>query len=69
MVQDYYYGIGHDGISSEVLEASVSIGDIIVLIDEKNVQSSKFSDILELLRSLKNTSKKIVFRNVSTSCE
>lgn len=68
-VRDYYFGLDYNGISEEALQNSISIGDIITHIDDRNIQSAKFTDILELLRSLKDSDRRIVFKNVSTSCE
>ena len=68
-VKDYYFGVDYHGIAPEALQASVSVGDIITHIGSKNVQSAKFSDILELLRSLKDSERRIVFKNVSISCK
>lgn len=68
-VKDYYFGIDYHGIPPDDLQASVSIGDIITHIDSRNVQSAKFSDILGLLRSLKDSERKITFKNVSNSCQ
>jgi hypothetical protein len=57
------------GITLEILERTVLIGDIIISIGSRNVQSAKFSDILDLLRSMKNSTRTIEFKNVSTSCK
>ena len=68
-VKDYYFGLDYSGIAEDILQDSVSIGDIITHIESKNVQSAKFADILGLLRSLKDSDRKIVFKNISISCE
>lgn len=68
-VKDYYFGLDYSGIAEDILQDSVSIGDIITHIESRNVQSAKFSDILDLLRSLKDSDRKIVFKNISISCE
>ena len=68
-VKDYYFGVDYHGIPPDDLQASVAIGDIITHIDSRNVQSAKFSDILGLLRSLKDSERKITFKNVSNSCQ
>jgi hypothetical protein len=68
-VKDFYFGVDHYGIDPVVLEESVSIGDVITFIGQQNVQSAKFIDTLELLRSLKDSNRMIVFKNISTSCK
>ena len=68
-VKDYYFGLDYSGIAEDILQDSVSIGDIITHIESRNVQSAKFSDILSLLRSLKDSDRSIVFKNISISCE
>ena len=68
-VRDYYFGLDYNGIAEEVLQSSVQIGDIITHIGDRNIQSARFTDILELLRSLKDSERKIVFKNISISCE
>jgi hypothetical protein len=68
-VKDYYFGIDYRGIPPDVLQAYVSIGDIITHVGARNVQSAKFSDILELLRSLKDCERRIIFKDMSASCK
>jgi hypothetical protein len=67
-VKDYYFGVNHTGIDAEKLQELVEIGDVVTFIGSKNVQSARFSDILDLLRSLKDDKRVISFKNVSTSC-
>lgn len=68
-VKDYYFGVDYHGIPPDTLQASVAIGDIITHIGSRNVQSAKFSDILGLLRSLKDSERRITFKNITASCE
>lgn len=63
-VRDYYFGIDHDGISEDKLKAHVSIGDIVWYVAGENVLSSRFSDIIETLRSLKSQSRTVSFKTM-----
>ena len=67
-VKDYYFGIDHQGIDAEKLQDLVEIGDVVTFIGSKNVQSARFTDILDLLRSLKDAKRVITFKNMSISC-
>ena len=67
-VKDYYFGVDHQGIDAEKLQDLVEIGDVVTFIGSKNVQSARFTDILDLLRSLKDAKRVITFKNMSISC-
>lgn len=67
-VKDYYFGLNHMGIDAEKLQELVEIGDVVTFIGSRNVQSARFNDILDLLRSLKDAKRVITFKNISTSC-
>ncbi len=68
-VRDFYFGLDHVGISAEEIKSKVTIGDIIWNISGENVLSSKFNDILELLKKLKMVKRVVVFKRISSSCE
>lgn len=64
-VKEFYFALDHDGISESNLRRLVKIGDVICYVNEKNVLSSKFDDILELLRTLKPNNRMITFKDIS----
>lgn len=66
-VKDFYFGVDHDGINEDYVLKNIAVGDIISCISGQVVLSSKFSDILDILRSLKGTSRTIIFKNISAS--
>lgn len=68
-VKDYYFGIDHDGVDPEYIKSHVAIGDIIIQIQGENVLSTKFTDILEKLRSLRDSYKLITFKDISLTCK
>ena len=68
-IKDFYFGLDYHGVTPEILQATLSVGDVITYIGNRNVQSAKFSDILELLRSLRDCERRIVFKNISASCQ
>jgi len=68
-VKDFYFGLDHQGIDAAYLQAKVNIGDVISQVNGKSLLSHKFDDILELLRTIKNSSRIIVFKNISASCK
>jgi len=63
-VKDFYFGVGHSGIDPAVLQYRVSPGDIIVSIEGEVVLSSKFLDILEMLKSLRERSRTVAFKKI-----
>lgn len=66
-VKDFYFGVDHDGINEDYVLKNIAVGDIISCISGQVVLSSKFSDILDILRSLKGSSRTIIFKNISAS--
>lgn len=68
-VKDYYFGIDHDGVDPEYVKTHVAIGDIIIQVQGENVLSTKFVDILDKLRSLRENYKLITFKDISLSCK
>jgi hypothetical protein len=68
-VKDFYFGIDHTGIDWETLTSAVKIGDIISHVQKCNVQSAKFTDILNQLRDLKDATRIVTFKNISASCK
>ena len=66
-VKDYYFGIDHVGIDQEYVQSNVAIGDIICQIQGGNVLSAKFKDILETLRTLKDVTRMVTFKSMSSS--
>jgi hypothetical protein len=66
-VCDFYFELDHNGIQREELLSKVSVGDVMKTIDGQNVLSSKFEDILELLRERRSQHKIVVFKNISAS--
>jgi len=68
-VKDYYFGIDHDGVDPDYVKSNVAIGDIIVQVQGENVLSTKFIDILDKLRSLRENYKLITFKDISLTCK
>ena len=68
-VKDYYFGIDHDGVDPDYVKSNVAIGDIIVQVQGENVLSTKFVDILDKLRSLRENYKLITFKDISLTCK
>lgn len=68
-IKDFYFGLDHQGIEAVYLQSKVNIGDVISHVNGKSLLSQKFDEILELLRTMKNTSRVIVFKNISASCK
>jgi hypothetical protein len=66
-VKDYYFGIDHDGVDPEYIKSVVSIGDIIIQIQGENMLSTKFVDVLDKLRSLRENFKIVTFKDISLS--
>ena len=66
-VKDYYFGVDHIGIDQDFVRENIAIGDIIVLINDANVLSSKFLDILDKLRLAKESVRRVVFKDISIS--
>lgn len=66
-VKDFYFGVNHSGIDPTILQSRVSPGDIIVKIQGETVLSSKFHDILDMLKSLKEQSRIVVFKKIDSS--
>jgi len=67
-VKDFYFGVDHRGIDPDKLQELVNAGDVVTFIGSQNVQSARFSDILDLLRSLKDAKRVVTFKDMSTSC-
>ena len=68
-IKDFYISIDHDGIDREILEKYITIGDIITHINGEDVKGRSFNIILDKLRSLKDTTKVVKFKNISASCK
>jgi hypothetical protein len=68
-VKEFYFGIDHSGIEEEKLRSLVSPGDIISAINGAEVLFSQFHDILNQLRNLKLSHRKITFKKLSADGE
>jgi hypothetical protein len=68
-VKDFYFDLNHTGINCDYLLDKVSIGDIITTVQNQVILSSRFTDILDCLRSLKDQNRSIIFKNVSATWE
>lgn len=68
-VRGFYFGVDHEGVDREYLEAAVEEGDIICSVDGVNTLSLGFEQILALLRAARDRERVVVFKNVSASCE
>lgn len=68
-VKDFYFDLNHNGINCDYLLDKVSIGDIITTVQNQVILSSRFTDILDTLRSLKDQNRTIIFKNVSATWE
>jgi hypothetical protein len=69
-VKEFYFGTDHHqrGIDPAFILARVQIGHIISSINGVDIKSWTFSKILEKLRSLKDETRIISFRNISATC-
>ena len=68
-VKEFYFGIDHSGIDENKLRSLVSPGDIISAINGAEVLFSQFHDILNQLRNLKLSHRKITFKKLSADGE
>jgi hypothetical protein len=64
-VKGFYFALDHSGISDEELMRSVSVGDIIARVNDKDVLFSQFEDILNELRLLKRETRTVYFKTIS----
>ncbi len=62
-IKGYYFGDDHKGVSATLLQSNVFIGDSISCIDGKNVASLTFFNILDILKDLKSTNRKVTFKS------
>lgn len=65
-IKGYYFGDDHTGVDSTLLQSNVFVGDSISCIDDKNVASLTFFNILDILKDLKATNRKITFKRNTT---
>lgn len=68
-VKDYYYSVNHYGIDPAYLESQVAIGDIICSVNDLDVKSMPFKDIVERLRSLRDMDRTVAFKNITAACK
>lgn len=68
-VKDFYFGVDYNGIEPAQLERLVNTGDIICAIDDINVKSLPFPDVVDLLRSRRNNQRVIRFKNMNAMCK
>ena len=68
-VKDFYFAVDHCGVTPEFLLARVKLGDMISSINGEDIKSWPFAAILDKLRSLKDQTRIISFRNISASCK
>ena len=68
-VKDFYFGISYDGLDRDYLQEHVMIGDIIAKVNGTSVVSLPFNNILDMLRSLVDKPRQIVFKNITASWE
>lgn len=68
-IKDFYFGVDYRGIEPAQLERLVNVGDIICAIDDMNVKSLPFAEIVDLLRSRKSRQRMLRFKNMSALCK
>ena len=79
-VKDFYFGTdfsegfvlpNSDIWTREYLTHRIQVGDVVCKVDDDRVVSKSFTDILTLLRTLKNseTHRLVTFRNISAHCK
>ena len=69
-VKDFYYGMDYQGLDPVVLEECISIGDVISTVNDVNVLSMPFHDILQVIKTSRDSSiRQVVFKNISASWE
>lgn len=67
-VKDFYFGVDYSGIEPAQLEKLVNVGDIICSVDDFNVRSLPFAEIVDLLRSRKHNQRVLRFKNMNAMC-
>lgn len=68
-VKDFYYGVDYNGIEPRRLEGLVAIGDIICSLDDVNVRSMPFPEIVDMIRSKRHCQRRVLFKNMAFSCK
>lgn len=68
-VKGFYFGVDHEGVDREYLEAAVEEGDIVCSVDGESTLSLGFEQVLALLRAARDRERVIVFKDISASCE
>jgi len=68
-VKDYYFGMDHKGVDRKYIETRIAIGDIVCSINGEDVKSLPFVNIVDKLKSLRDSKRVISFKNISASCK
>lgn len=70
-VKDFYFGVDYTGTEEDcnMLQGTISIGDILMKINGVSVVSLPFTSVLDMLRSLTSTERVVVFKNLTKSCK
>ena len=58
-VVNFVFGFNHDGISKALLQQRVTMGDELVSIQDRDVRSTAFSEIVRTLAGLRSQTRRI----------